>query len=188
MDNKSNSGYRNSGDYNSGDYNSGYRNSGYRNSGYYNSGDYNSGYYNSGDYNSGIFNTNEPKMRAFGKEAEMTFSEWRHSDDYIIFDIPLNTYVFYSDMTDEEKKEHDYAKTTGGYLKTLEYKEAWAKWWEENKSEEMKKKIKKLPNFDKNIFEEITGIKIDAQEKVEISMDEIAEKFGVDVKSLKIKK
>ena len=183
-----NSGDNNSGDYNSGDYNSGDRNSGNFNSGNRNSGNYNSGNFNSGYRNSGIFNTDEPKMRAFGKETYMTFSEWRDSDDYIYFNIPLNIYVFYSDMTDEEKKEHDYAKSTGGYLKTLDYEEAWAKWWEDNKSEAMKNKIKKLPNFDSSIFEEITGIKIDMEEKVEISMDEIAEKFGVDVKSLKIKK
>ena len=105
-----NSGYRNSGDYNSGDYNSGSFNggnrnsgncnsgsfnSGYRNSGDYNSGDYNSGsfnggnrnsgFYNSGNRNTGIFNRDEPKMRSFGKECDMTLDEFIGSLSYDFF-------------------------------------------------------------------------------------------------------
>ena len=147
-----NTGIKNSGDYNSGNHNSGYYNSGYYNSGDYNSGDcnsgdYNSSDYNSGDYNSGLFNTNEPKMRMFNKESDITYSEWCNSNGYIYFNIPLNTYK-------------------DGELVTLEYKEAWAKWWEENKSEVMISRIKRLPNFNAEIFEEITGIEIDKKEEM----------------------
>jgi hypothetical protein len=164
-----NSGHRNSGDYNSGDYNSGYRNSGYRNSGDRNSGDYNSGDYNSGDYNSGyrnsgIFNTDEPKMRAFNQKTDMTMTEFINSSKYIHFVIPLNEWIPEEDMTEEEKDKHPEYETTGGYLKQREYKEAWAEWWKKNKSDEMKEKIKNLPNFDADIFEEITGIRIDDDE------------------------
>ena len=168
-----NSGYYNSGDYNSGDYNSGDRNSGYynsgdRNSGDYNSGDYNSGDYNSGDYNSGhhnsgdrnsgIFNTDEPMMRSFNKMTKIKLSEYINSDKYVYFELPINIYVWSSDMTDKEKENHPEWKTTGGYLKKLSYKEAWAKWWESN--QDRKDKIKKIPNFDKKLFKEITGIEI----------------------------
>jgi hypothetical protein len=164
-----NSGYCNSGNYNSGDYNSGNWNSGNRNSGDYNSGDYNSGNWNSGgcnsgNRNSGLFNTDEPKMRIFNKESDITYSEWLNSNSYIYFDIPLNEFICENDMTDKEKEEHPEWKTTGGYLKTLEYKEAWAKWWEENKSEDMIKRIKNLPNFDSRIFKKITGISIDEED------------------------
>jgi len=138
-----NSGDYNSGDYNSGDFNSGNSNSGNSNSGNYNSGNYNSGNrnsgnrnsgdYNSGDYNSGIFNTNEPYMYAFNKPTKIKFSEWINSDSYIYFDI---------DLTDKT------------------YKEAWKEWWKKNKSEEMIKRIKRLPNFDAEIFFKITGIRM----------------------------
>ena len=77
-----NSGDRNSGSYNSGSYNSGYCNSGSYNSGNYNSGSCNSGSYNSGDYNSGIFNTDEPKMRAFNCECDVTTSEFLQNLGY----------------------------------------------------------------------------------------------------------
>lgn len=76
-----NSGYCNSGNFNSGDYDSGNHNSGNFNSGNHNSGDYdsgnfNSGYYNSGYYNSGFFNTNNPTIRLFNQDSEMTFDEF----------------------------------------------------------------------------------------------------------------
>ena len=93
----------NSGDYNSGDYNSGDRNSGDRNSGKYNSGDYNSGNYNSGNYNSGIFNTNEPFMRSFNKETDMTFSEFSHSIDYSFYGLCLR-------ISENNLFDEDYAR------------------------------------------------------------------------------
>ena len=47
----------------------------------------------------------------------------------------------------------------GGYLKTYDYKEACANWWEAM-TEDNKKTIKSMPNFDADVFEDITGIKI----------------------------
>jgi hypothetical protein len=164
-----NSGYGNSGYWNSGNGNSGDWNSGNGNSGYWNSGYGNSGYWNSGYWNSGIFNTDEPKMRAFGKESDMTMTEFLDSELWIDFDIPLNVWVELSGMTDAEKAANPSCETTGGYLKTHEYKEAWAIWWEKNRSDEMTERIKKLPNFDPAIFEEITGIKIDETEIIEVN-------------------
>ncbi len=83
-----NSGYGNSGDGNSGDGNSGYgnsgdKNSGYGNSGYGNSGDRNSGYGNSGDgnatnYSSNFFDIEEPKVKSFGKQTDLTAAEYRN--------------------------------------------------------------------------------------------------------------
>jgi hypothetical protein len=182
-----NSGYSNSGDWNSGNWNSGYSNSGDRNSGYgnsgysnsgdwnsgnwnsgnWNSGDRNSGDWNSGDENSGIFNTDEPFMRAFNKETNIKMSDWRNSDDYICFDIPLNEWIYSENMTEEEKKEHPEHKTTGGYLKTFTYKEAWANFWKET-DEVNRKKFLALPNFDEKVFEDITGIKVGTKETIKI--------------------
>jgi len=154
-----NSGYRNSGDWNSGDWNSGSWNSGYRNSGYRNSGDWNSGDWNSGNWNSGIFNTNEPKMRSFNKECDLTYAEFREKFGYEDIDFPLNEWRDKEDMTDQEKKDFPVYKEIGGYLKTLTYKEAWAAGWAKA-TQEQKDWYQSLPNFDKSIFEEITGIKV----------------------------
>ena len=159
-----NNGYRNSGDCNSGNYNTGDCNSGNYNiggynSGYYNSGDYNSGHYNTGNSNSGIFNTNEPNMRSFNKETNMTYSEFREKFGYKDFDLPLCSWILGKDMTDGEKKDISGWKTVGGYLRTLSYKEAWQKAWEEA-SEDVRDWYKSLPNFDADIFFEITGVDV----------------------------
>jgi hypothetical protein len=174
-----NSGYWNSGNGNSGDRNSGNGNSGDRNSGNGNSGNRNSGYWNSGNGNSGngnsgIFNTNEPKMRAFNKESDMTYSEFRVKFGHKDIDFPLNVWREKSDMTDEEKNSVVGWETMGGYLKTLGYKEAWAAGWAKA-TDEQKKWYQSFPNFDAKIFEEITGINVNEDslkgQEVEVKID-----------------
>lgn len=172
MDKNNNSGDHNSGDHNtgnwnSGDFNSGYRNSGDFNSGDFNSGNFNSGNWNSGDWNSGDFNTNEPTMRMFNKDTGIKRSEftgWPSMDNFnVSYWIPENM------MTEEEKEENPTYKTTGGYTKRVEYKEAWAIFWRKT-SEENKQKFLALPNFDAAIFKEITGIDVaqsDTQKKAQ---------------------
>ena len=166
-----NSGYMNSGDRNSGDMNSGYMNSGYMNSGNMNSGDMNSGY-----MNSGIFNTNEPKMRAFNKECDMTYTEFREKFGCKDLDILINSWVYKEDMTDEEKENVKGWETMGGYLKTLDYKEAWKKAWSEA-TQEQKDWYKSFPNFSWEIFTSITGIEQDDNKRIkkEIIIDGIFE-------------
>jgi hypothetical protein len=163
-----NSGYYNSGNYNSGDYNSGDYNSGNRNSGNCNSGNYNSGDYNSGYYNSGWFNTNEPKMRFFNKDSEYTYTEFDDKFSFIYPDLKICHWVDYKDLSKEEQTTD--TKNMDGKLKTLTYKEAWAEYWA-RASEKDKKWFQNLPNFDKNIFFEITGIKIN--EEVSLSGQEV---------------
>lgn len=145
--------------------NNGNRNSGYFNSGNYNSGNLNSGYCNSGDWNigdmnSGIFNTNEPKMRAFNKECDLTYIEFRKKYGFNDIYIPITKWIEEEKMTCEEKSKNPSYKTTGGYLRKLSYKDAWKEAWNDA-SDDIKNWYKSLPNFDAKIFEEITGIKID---------------------------
>ena len=167
-----NSGDCNSGDCNSGDWNSGNRNSGNRNSGNCNSGDWNSGNCNSGNCNSGdwnktnfsngCFNTEEPKIFLFNKPSDWTYRDWLNSDArYLLNQIPRNVvdWIWSDDMTDEEKEQHPEYEVVGGYLKILDESECGQLWWD-SLSERYKNIIKAMPNFDKEIFEDVTGIKI----------------------------
>jgi hypothetical protein len=164
-----NSGNRNSGDRNSGNCNSGDRNSGDRNSGNCNSGDRNSGNRNSGDWNktnfsNGCFNTIEPKIHLFNKPSEWTYQDWLNSDArYLLNQLPGDVieYIWLDDMTNEEKAAHPEAKTTGGYLKVLDNSECAVIWWRSLNARQ-KNIITAIPNFDKAIFKEITGIDVDA--------------------------
>ena len=166
-----NSGDYNLGDYNSGHYNSGDWNSGNRNSGHYNSGDYNSGDCNSGDYNSGdwnlgryssgVFCTDEPNIKIFDMESDMTLKEWRSTkaSQILADNFILNTWIYSEDMTDEEKEKNPWHETTGGYLKSFSFKEACANMWN-NLTDKEKEIIQSIPNFNKDKFREITGIEL----------------------------
>ena len=164
-----NSGDCNSGDWNSGDWNSGNRNSGDWNSGDWNRGDWNSGNRNSGDWNkcnfsNGCFNTVSPKIYLFNKPSEWTYGDWLNSEAcYLLNQIPGDVleYIYLSDMTDEEKAAHPEAETTGGYLKILDNSECAVIWWR-GLSDRQKAVITAIPNFDKEIFKQITGIDVDA--------------------------
>lgn len=151
-----NSGHKNLGDYNSGSWNSGNDNSGSWNSGHANSGDW-----NSGDGNNGVFCTEEPKIKIFDKESDMTLSEWRNTkaSQLLRRNFRSSIWIPFEVMTDEEKRNHPDCKTKGGYLKALEYKEACKNMWVKlNRFE--KEVIKAIPNFDRRKFYQITGIDV----------------------------
>ena len=163
-----NSGDCNSGDCNSGDWNSGNRNSGDCNSGNRNSGDCNSGDCNSGDWNktcfsNGCFNTELPKIFLFNKPSDWTYQDWLNSDArYILMDCPSNvlSWIWEDDMTDEEKEQHPEYSVTGGFLKHIEKETGRQMWWD-GLSDRKKDIVMQLPNFDKDIFKEITGITVE---------------------------
>ena len=146
-------------DENTGFFNSGYRNSGDRNSGNYNSGNYNSGYFNSCDYSSGLFCTQDPKVKIFDIETDMTMKEVVQTDWYRMlfkYSIDLTKWI---KNTDEEKQSDKDKDLIGGYLKTYAYKEACKNWWNEYTDKE-KAVIMSMPNFDKDKFKQITGIEV----------------------------
>ena len=158
-----NSGDCNSGDWNRGDRNSGDCNRGDRNSGNRNRGDRNSGDWNKCNFSNGCFNTIEPKIYLFNKPSDWTYGDWLHSNArYLLNKIPGNVleHVWFKDMTDEEKAAHPEAERTDGYLKVLDNSECAAIWWR-GLSNSQKEVITAIPNFDKAIFKEITGIDVD---------------------------
>ena len=150
-----NSGSWNSGSWNSGSCNSGDRNSGSWNSGSCNSGSCNSGSWNSGSCNSGFFNSDEPNIRMFNKDTnlkrgDINIPSWCY--------FSLTVWVSHDTATEEEKEKYKREiETFGGYLKTLEYKEAWKLAWSKASKEEHKQLLK-LPNWNNKVFIEITGI------------------------------
>lgn len=162
-----NNGMHNKGDLNIGNCNIGNYNTGNYNIGIYNSGDCNLGSYNSGDYNKarhaqGCFNTGEQTLYFFNKPSEWTYSDWYMSHQkHLLYTMQEQcTYWISSfNMTDEEKKLHPEYKTTGGYLKLIDNTKCRQAWWN-HLSESEKNIIKLMPNFDKDIFEEIMGIEI----------------------------
>ena len=141
--------------------NSGNRNSGDSNSGNWNSGNCNSGNWNSGDWNSGFFNSNEPNVRMFNKMTdkkrdEINIPSWCYFD--------LTVWVSHDTATEEEKEKHKTEiETCGGFLKTLDYKEAWRLAWNKACIDE-RKKLFALPNWNNEVFKEITGI--DAEKEI----------------------
>lgn len=90
----------------------------------------------------------------------MTWKDWYNHPAYkAALKLNITVWIDWDNMTDEERKNNPKSYVCGGYLKVYEYKEAWLNLWNDlNESE--KKSFKSLPNFDKNIFEEVTGIKI----------------------------
>ena len=154
---RGNSGSRNSGNWNSGSRNSGDWNSGRGNSGSRNSGNWNSGDWNSGNCNSGFFCTNSPKLRLFNKETDFTMEEFMKTEWYAVLTSGKFNLTKWRAYTDEEKAQDERKRFIGGELITIPYKEACANWWA-SLSEKDKAIIKTIPNFDANIFAEITGI------------------------------
>lgn len=165
-----NIGYYNTGNYNRGTCNTGCYNHGNHNTGSYNFGDHNTGDFNYGDYNTGVFNTKkDPAIMMFDKPSNMTITDWNHSlARSLLRSCPFSFSVFINskDMSDREKIANPDYKVLGGYNKRIEFTAKDRQlWWETLRLYE-KYIIYGLPNFDPDIFEQCTGIKVD---KVELN-------------------
>ena len=105
----------------------------------------------------------------FNKPSDITYRDWVNSDARrLLNQIPKDVveWIWSDDMTDEEKAAHPEHKTTGGYLKEIEVTtEDKQNWWNDL-SELDRKEVLSLPNFDKDIFKEITGIDVEIVETV----------------------
>lgn len=170
-----NTGHYNSGNRNVGHYNSGCENTGNFNIGHWNTGDYNGGNHNSGDYNTGsynngdcnntnfsngCFNTKSSKIFMFNKLSNWTIEDWRRSEAKELLDnIRYNSFQRIQPK-EEEKDEELYPEyeIADDYPKEF-IKSEYNLWWN-NLSDHEKDVIKSLPNFDAEIFKEITGINI----------------------------
>ena len=169
-----NTGNRNTGDWNTGDWNTGNRNTGNwntgnrntgnRNTGNWNTGNRNTGNRNTGNWNTcnrstGLFNTEERTITIFNKDSGLTWNEVLKKDWFSALNhgyFKLTEWIYY---TEEEKENSPIRQAIGGYLKKYTFKKACENWW--NSLDEIDRKlIQTIPNFDKSIFKEITGIEV----------------------------
>ena len=147
-----NTGNRNTGNRNTGNINTGNWNAGDWNTGDWNTGNWNTGNWNTGNSNTGYFNTTTPiEINIFNKPFNL--KEWNKIEkpDFLYFNL--------TEWVDVE------GENSAGYLKKYTYKEAFRKsYLEAKKLGNFKLEFEKLinlPNFDKEIFKEISGIDID---------------------------
>ena len=97
----------------------------------------------------------------FDKISDWTYADWLKSRArHILSGMPYRLdYIYLEGMTEEEIKEHPEAEVTGGYLKQMGCDEKVKGWWK-RLTDKDKNCIKSLPNFDPDIFKEITGIDV----------------------------
>jgi len=161
-------GYRSTGNYSTGSYSTGSYSTGYRSTGGYSTGDCSTGNWSTGyrstgnwsttDRDTGHFNTINPtEINVFNKPCSIEV--WNNADkpDFLYF--RLTEWVYETDMTEQEKEDNPTYETTGGYLKRYNYKEAFQKSYNEA-SDEDKALLLELPNFDAEVFKEISGIDV----------------------------
>ena len=110
------------------------RNSGDWNSGDTNSGNMNSGNMNSTDFSSGVFNSQEQKILIFNKPSSFTMTKWIRTDAH-------------------------YITSRFELLDGKTYKESWVALWGKLTDEE-KKIVMAIENFDPVVFAEITGVEV----------------------------
>lgn len=159
-----NFGNNNIGDQNHGDQNFGRNNYGDQNYGDHNFGDQNFGNHNVGHYNStdralGWFNTKATlEYSIFNKpyDGRLTFSDMPR----FLHDVELTSWIRAQDMTEREKEHNPSYTSCDGYLRLNDYKEAIQKAWDKAPEEE-RRQVLDLPNWDNEIFKEITGIDVE---------------------------
>ena len=134
-------------------------NTGTENTGRANTGHRNTGHWNTGDQNTGYFNTTTPStVLVFNKECKVT--DWKNATkpNFIYFGY-LTKFIWSDDMTDKEKEDHPEHECLQGYLRKMSYKEAFKYSWDSADKDD-RKLILGLPNFDNEIFKEISGIDV----------------------------
>ena len=157
-----NTGNWNTGDCNTGDWNTGNWNTGNCNTGDWNTGDWNTGDWNKANHSTGVFNTKDQPLTMFNLPSKWFYSDWAKSEaNSILNKIPHDpvVWIWSEDMTEEEKLSHPEHETVGGYLKKMDLSDNAKIWWRGLTNKE-KETVMSLPNFDAQIFKEITGVDV----------------------------
>ena len=125
-----------------------------------NTGDCNTGNWNSTNFSTGFFNSIQQPIYIFNKPTNLSRDEIINCKGISVlnWNYENNWWVYSQNMNEEEKKSHPEHETTGGYLKTVDFKTACQLMWDKLDNED-KQAVMNIPNFDANVFEEITGIR-----------------------------
>jgi hypothetical protein len=155
-----NTGYSNTGYSNTGDSNTGCRNTGYSNTGDRNTGDRNTGIANKGNRHTGAFCTGDAPFTLFNNPTDMTYDEFKKSKAYsLLCQVDTKKWLSSSEMTDEQKRLRPHHEVQGGMIIDVPFSVAFSEQWETWTAKE-RSEFTNLPNFDADIFFEITGVKI----------------------------
>ena len=154
-----NAGDRNAGHLNAGNQNAGNQNAGHLNAGNRNAGNQNAGHLNAGNRNAGHLNSNNSdKIRIFNKWFNIDEASGIYFPDFVWFN--LISFVSHDTATEEEKTKYKKEiEICGGFVKVLEYKDAFKLSWD-NANETDRKKIKDIIGFDNQVFFDISGIDV----------------------------
>lgn len=156
-------------DGNTGLFNSGNMNSGDMNSGNRNSGDRNSGVANKCNFSSGVFcNKDDDNIRIFNTPSGMSLHEFYGSEYWTAMSSVAFNLTEWIAYTTEEKAADPEKDKVGGYLKVYSMNEAWANWWNAL-SKKNKDIIMSMPNFNAEVFKDITGIDTYPRKKRDIA-------------------
>lgn len=171
----SNSGDRNTGYDNAGDWNSGNRNAGNNNTGYNNAGDWNTGNWNVGDCNTGDFNYGSCNSGSYNdgdrNSGDRNFG-CKNSGDYNsgnwnsgCFNTHANpTISMFNKQSDWTMEDWVWSDARAIILDLFREEEKKQDLWEKL-DREYKAIVMSLPNFDADIFEECTGIRVGVPDK-----------------------
>lgn len=107
-----------------------------------------------------------PKKSAyffFNKPSDWTHQDWAVSRAKRIMDTcpcVRTVWINCENMTDSKKEKNPTWEYMGGYLKTIYVTNKDKQEWWDNLYDEEREEVMSLPNFDKEIFKEITGIEV----------------------------
>lgn len=121
----------------------------------------------------------QKNLRVFNQDV----SETRYDEvKKILTDNQIKiTLTKWTDYKELEKSEQTAtAKQLGGLLKTFSYEDAWLNFWNEA-TREQKNCILDLPEFDADIFKEITGIDVKKRDSVAEEAIKLLESKGYKI-------
>ena len=129
-----------------------------------NTGNRNTGNWNSTNFSTGFLNSEQQPIYMFNQPTNMQREYICNLAGFRILNWNFeNSWWIYSEnMSAEEKAAHPEHETTGGYLKTVDFKTACKMMWD-SLDEEDKEAVRNLPNFDNDVFREITGISVEGE-------------------------
>ena len=155
-----NTGHCNAGNYNAGDRNTGNRNAGYCNVGHYNTGNYNTGQYNTGNCNTSNCNTGNYNTGRYNTGHHNTGNHNTCSRSSGFFNTVNDTINVFNKPCKIDVWQQANMPRFIHFDMVGTYKESWRKAYD-GASGEDKLLLVKLPNFDADVFYEISGIMVD---------------------------